>query len=277
MKNLSKFNKIIQLEKNGFFVNKGEYLNNIYWSEKVFKDGSSEAFLDINQDTLTTKKSIIHLNNWLKYCSDKKIYDISVIINNPNIKTFSNNIHNMQNQFFSNEFFYFRNMSLKYDNNYIHLINKTNKMNDNIIKKYKNNNTIYGQRDIKLFSCNIDNKNYDIDKINNLLNFDKNIIMNYNVQLPIIDSTKNILFKRNYIERISCSDSKKIISKLFDFQKKLEMNYSSKELNVIIPFYVKNIFIKNDKINLFDLQNDLYKVRKNLLFNFNIYLNNKKI
>jgi hypothetical protein len=273
MKYIKNFNKIKQISQNNIFF-KNEYLKNIYWYETIHKDGHYIANLDLNANNTDTKKSIFYFNDWLSYCSNNKIHDINIFIDNPNIKKLSNNIQNIS---YSNESFYFRNMLLKYDNDFIHFTKKTNYMNSNIETKYKNNNIIYGQRHIKLLSCNIDYKNYNIDKIHNLLNYDLNIMMNYNIQYPIIDSSKNLLFKRFYNETIVFKNSDLLISNLYNFQKKLENNYSNKELNIILPYYIKNIFIKNNDFNTDDLKNDLYKIKNNIIFNNNIYINNEKL
>jgi hypothetical protein len=247
------FNKISNVKKNTIFIY-GNYLDNILWYERKRSDSSMSSMLNLS-NKLQTKYSILHLNKWLEYCNQKKINDISIYIDNVNVKLLNKYI---QESNISNEEFNLKNISLKYTDSLISFYNKKNDI-----------------RKINIFSTIINKQNYKEELLLNLLNNTKTSFYKFNnLTNPIFDKTKLFDYNRLYIEYLPNTDV--VIKKIYDFQNKLEKEYSNHSndiFNKMQKKYKKHFYINNINVNdFYEFNEEINKIHKNIPLDFCIYV-----
>ena len=212
------FNREITYNNNGYTFIKGNMIKqNLKWNENINKDGFHSSFINMNNN-IKLKKDITNINNWLYYCNYNNVHDITIYMDNPNINVLSKYLQPVK---IANEELYMRNISIHYNELIYNFYIKNTKMNNEIRIKNQNNTNIYGTRSIKISSFQINEKNYNYNKIINIIHnmqilghkplfiyndidlvkdgiLKYNIDRIYNINIDVLDYDKNNIFTINF-------------------------------------------------------------------------------
>ena len=277
------FNREITYKSNGYTFIKGKMIkNNLKWNENIDKDGFHSSFININ-DNIKHKKDIININNWLYYCNYNNVHDITIYMNNPNINVLSKYLEPVK---ISSEELYIKNISINYNESLYNFFIKNTKMNNDIKIKNQNNNNIYGLRSIKISSFQINEKNYNSNKILNIIHYSQILgfkpLFIYNDMEIIKDCILKYNIDRMYNININILDFDKyniftvISNKINNFNNSL-YNYYGKEVdyNYVLNIYIKweHFIEKYENENIINkLNNDISKLKQTYKFKINIYI-----
>ncbi len=246
---------------------------NELWYDILDVHGYKSCYINLNTK-MKNKNDVKYFNKWLNYCNNKKYYEISVYMNNPNIYVLNNKLQNVK---ISNEDIFIRNISIQYDKYFMDLYNKNTEQNNRIknMMNKPNINNIYGLRNIIPASFYITEYNYDITKIYNICNFTNMYGLKpsyvYNNMEIVNDVLLQFTYDRIYNYKLDTNDIDIVINKINSFENRLSKLYIFQ--HKCIKKYTLNIFIYSNNIEIIKLYE--YLAYKNIMFKCNIYLNNK--